>query len=65
MRLLLAGQSVSLVGDQVTLLAVPLAALALGAGPARVAMLAASASAPFIVFGLGRGPWSRSGPAPS
>lgn len=56
-RLLWAGQSVSLIGDQVTLLAVPVAALALGAGPAAVAALSAAATAPFVVLSLPAGAW--------
>jgi MFS family permease len=52
LRLLWAGQSVSLIGDQVTLLALPLTAISLGASAAQVAVLAATATAPFIVLGL-------------
>ncbi len=56
-RLLWAGQSVSIVGDQVTLLALPVAALALGAGPAAVATLSAAATMPFAVLSLPAGAW--------
>ena len=56
-RLLWAGQSASLVGDQVTVLALPLVALSLGATVAQVAVLAAMSTAPFIVLGLPAGVW--------
>lgn len=56
-RLLWVGQSVSLFGDQITLLALPLTAIALGAGTVRVAVLAATATAPFILLGLPAGVW--------
>lgn len=57
LRLLWAGQSVSLLGDQVTLLALPLAALASGASVAQVAVLAAACRAPFLLLGLPAGVW--------
>jgi predicted MFS family arabinose efflux permease len=58
LRLLWAGQSVSLIGDQVTLLALPLTAISLGASAAQVAVLAATATAPFVVLGLPVGVWA-------
>jgi MFS family permease len=57
LRLLWAGQSVSLVGDQVTLLALPLAALAGGASAGQVAVLVGATRAPFLVIGLPAGVW--------
>ena len=57
LRLLWAGQSVSLLGDQVTLLALPLAALAGGASGARVAVLVGATRAPFLMLGLPAGVW--------
>ncbi|MFI9812221.1 MFS transporter [Saccharothrix variisporea] len=52
------GQSVSLVGSQVTALALPLvAALTLGAGPWEMGLLAACARAPYLVLGLPAGVW--------
>jgi MFS family permease len=59
LRLLWAGQSVSLLGDQVTLLALPLAALGLGAPVGQIAILAGVARAPFILLGLPAGVWVR------
>jgi MFS family permease len=56
--LLWAGQSVSLVGSQVTVVAVPLvAALTLGAGPWGIGVVAACARLPYLVFGLPAGVW--------
>lgn len=55
--LLWAGQSGSLLGDQVTLLALPLAALSLGAHPWQVAVLGATLRLPFLVVGLPAGVW--------
>jgi MFS family permease len=53
------GLSVSLVGSQVTTLALPLAAaLTLGAGPLEMGLLAAASSAPFLCFSLLAGVWS-------
>lgn len=52
------GQTVSLVGSQVTLLALPLTAiLALGATPVQVGLLSAVEYAPFLVVGLFAGVW--------
>lgn len=52
------GQSVSLLGSQVTLLALPLTAvLVLDASPAQLGLLYAAQTAPFIVFGLLAGVW--------
>ncbi len=49
---------ISLLGSQVTLLALPLAALlALHASAAEAAALAAAGTAPFLVFGLPAGVW--------
>jgi MFS family permease len=48
----------SLMGTQVSLLALPLTALAaLEASPSQVALLAAAGTAPFLVFGLPAGAW--------
>ncbi|MGW4114372.1 MFS transporter [Actinosynnema sp. NPDC004786] len=56
--LLWAGQTVSLIGSQVTVVAVPLvAALALGAGPWEVGVVAACGRAPYLLFGLPAGVW--------
>jgi len=50
--------AVSLLGTQVSLLALPLTALAaLDASPSQVALLAAAGTAPFLVFGLPAGAW--------
>ena len=52
------GQSVSLLGSQVTLVALPLTAvLALGAGPTQMGALRVASTAPFLVFGLLAGAW--------
>lgn len=57
-RLLWGGQSVSLIGDQVFLLALPLAALQeLHASTMQVAGLAALAKLPFLLIGLPAGVW--------
>ncbi|MGX7824787.1 MFS transporter [Actinokineospora sp. 24-640] len=56
--LLWSGQSVSLVGSQVTVVALPLvAALSLGAGAWEMGVLAACSRAPYLVFGLPAGVW--------
>ncbi|MCE6998987.1 MFS transporter [Saccharothrix sp. S26] len=56
--LLWAGQAVSLVGSQVTVVAVPLvAALQLGAGAVEVGVVAACGRLPYLVFGLPAGVW--------
>lgn len=56
--LLWSGQSVSLVGSQVTVVALPLvAALTLGAGAWEMGVLAACGRAPYLVFGLPAGVW--------
>lgn len=57
LRLLLAGQSISLLGDQVTVLALPLVALASGASTAQVALLVGATRAPFLLLGLPAGVW--------
>jgi hypothetical protein len=57
LRLLWTGQSVSLLGDQVTLLALPLAALASGASVSQVAVLVSATRAPFLLIGLPAGVW--------
>lgn len=50
--------AVSLMGTQVSLLALPLTALlVLDASPSQVALLAATGKAPFLVFGLPAGAW--------
>lgn len=57
LRLLWAGQSASLLGDQVTVLALPLAALASGASVFQVAVLVGAVHAPFLLLGLPAGVW--------
>jgi MFS family permease len=53
-----AAQSVSLVGSEITLVALPLtAALVLGASPWHMGLLAAAAKAPFLLVGLLAGVW--------
>jgi Transmembrane secretion effector len=59
LRLLWAGQGVSLLGDQITLLALPLLALAMGASVGHVAALAVAGRAPFLVLTLPAGVWVR------
>lgn len=55
---MLAGQSLSELGSQVTMLALPLVAiLTLHAGPLQVGVLSAVAFAPFILIGLPAGVW--------
>ena len=57
-RTFFAGQAVSLVGDQITLLALPLVAvLALDAGPAQMGYLATAALLPNLLFSLHAGAW--------
>jgi MFS family permease len=52
------GQTVSLFGDQVTLIALPLAAvLVLDAGPAQMGYLVAAELAPALLFSLHAGAW--------
>ncbi len=52
------GESISLLGSQVTLLALPLTAiLTLHASPAQMALLAAAGSVPTMIFGLPAGVW--------
>ena len=52
------GQSVSLLGDQVTLIALPLAAvLVLDASPAQMGYLATAALLPNLLFSLHAGAW--------
>jgi len=52
-------QTVSLFGDQVTLLAMPLlAVLAIGAGPAEMGYLTAAALVPNLLFSLPAGAWA-------
>jgi predicted MFS family arabinose efflux permease len=53
------GQTISLFGDQVSLLAIPLlAALELGVGPAQMGLLGALALAPNLLFSLHLGAWA-------
>jgi MFS family permease len=53
-----AAESISVVGSQVTAVAVPLlAALSLGASPMSVGVLAAAAGLPHLLFGLFAGAW--------
>lgn len=57
-RILWAGQSVSLIGDQLSLLAIPLAAVqVLDASTLAVALLAAALRLPFLLIGLPAGVW--------
>lgn len=52
------GQSVSLVGDQITYIAVPLTAvLVLDAGPGQMGLLGAAALLPHLLFSLPAGVW--------
>jgi predicted MFS family arabinose efflux permease len=52
------GQSVSLLGSQVTLVALPLTAvLTLHAGPTQMSALRVASTLPFLVFGLLAGAW--------
>jgi MFS family permease len=58
LNLFWAGQSISLVGSQVTTLALPLTAvLALGAGAAELGFLQAARSVPFLLLALPVGIW--------
>lgn len=53
------GQTISLFGDEITLLAIPLlAVLELDAGPAQVALLSAAALAPNLLFSIHLGAWA-------
>ncbi len=53
-----AGETVSLFGSQVTMLALPLAAvLLLGAGPVEMGLLTAAGYLPFLLIGLVAGVW--------
>ena len=53
-----AAETISVVGSQVTLLALPLtAALTLQATPAQMGLLAAAETAPFLLIGLPAGAW--------
>lgn len=53
------GQTISLFGDEITLLALPLlAVLELDAGPAQVGLLAAAALAPNLFFSIHLGAWA-------
>ena len=57
-RLFFGGETVSLFGDQITLIAVPLVAvLALDAGPAQMGWLAAAGLVPNLLFALHAGAW--------
>ena len=57
-RLLWAGQSISILGDHVTLLALPLAAvLVVDAGAAEMGILAAAGWAPHLLLSLAAGVW--------
>ncbi|MQY02121.1 MFS transporter [Actinomadura macrotermitis] len=58
-RFLWAGQTVSLIGSQVSLIALPLlAVMTLGAGPFQVGVLAALGRLPWLLFGLPAGAWA-------
>lgn len=53
------GQTISLFGDEITLLALPLlAVLELDAGPAQVGLLSAAALAPNLLFSIHLGAWA-------
>jgi predicted MFS family arabinose efflux permease len=53
------GQTISLFGDQVSLLAIPLlAALELNVGPAQMGLLTAAALAPNLLFSIHLGAWA-------
>lgn len=52
-----ASQTVSLTGSQITLLALPLAAVALGAGAREMGWLAVAQTLPLLLFGLPAGTW--------
>ncbi|MBB5803997.1 MFS family permease [Saccharothrix ecbatanensis] len=57
--LLWTGHTVSLVGSQVTVIAVPLiAAFTLGAGPWEIGVVTACGRLPYLVFGLPAGVWA-------
>lgn len=57
-RPLLASQVVSLLGDEISIIAIPLVAvLALHAGPVEMGLLAAAAGAPTLLFSLHLGAW--------
>ena len=57
-RLLWAGQSISILGDQVTLLALPLTAvLVLDTGAGAMGVLAAAGWAPHLLLSMGAGVW--------
>src|SRR5690348_1281192 len=57
-RRLCAGYSVSAVGSEVTVLAVPLtAAVLLGASPLQMGLLTAGATVPYLALGLLAGVW--------
>ncbi len=57
-RRFFAGQAISLIGDQITLVALPLVGvLALDAGPAEMGYLTAAGLAPNLVFALHAGAW--------
>ena len=66
-QLLWAGQSASLIGDQITLIALPLVAVTFAhANPAGVGLLGACLRIPFLLVGLQAGVWVvRIGLAPS
>src|ERR1700747_754441 len=52
------GNSISIIGSQITLLAMPLAAVFMfGAGPAETGLLTALGSAPIVLLGLFVGAW--------
>ncbi len=52
------GQAISLFGDQITAIALPLVAvLVLGAGPAEMGYLVACAWLPYLLFAIPAGAW--------
>ncbi len=56
-RRLWAGQTVSLIGSQISMLAIPLAAVALDASPLQVGVLNAAGTLASLLFGLFAGVW--------
>jgi MFS family permease len=57
-RRLFAGQAFSVIGDRLTFVALPFAVLASGGGLAQVALVAAAATVPFVLFTLAAGVWA-------
>ena len=51
-RLFFFGQALSQIGDRITIVALPFAVLATGAGPAEVGLVVAATTLPFLLFSL-------------